>query len=88
MFDRFAVATAYYWYYVLWHAGGLTARCRAQGRGIGQQLHRMRYRPGPLATPEGMTWQERDIYYALVERWEGADELRLAYLPGDAEEVS
>ena len=70
--NRIDVCDAYWVYYMLWHASGLTRRCHAQGRGIAEQLHRLRYRASPLLGSEhDLTDDARDVYDGLVQRWEG-----------------
>jgi hypothetical protein len=71
MFDRFAIAEGYYLFYAHWHMGGLTERCHRQGRGIAEQLHRMRFRPSPLLTLDTADESTRDVYDALVDRYHG-----------------
>lgn len=70
--NRFDIAEAYWMYYVLWHKGGMTARCHAQGRSISAQLHRMRFSARASLTSEHALMPEgRRAYDALVARWEG-----------------
>lgn len=73
--NPFTVCEAFWLYYAHWHAGGLTRRCERQGRGIAVQLDRMRFRPSPLLRFDSMRDDDRedvrDVYVALVRRWEG-----------------
>jgi hypothetical protein len=70
MIDRISLCEGYWQYYSDWHLGGLTRRCNATGRGIAVQLDRLRFRPSPLLTTERLSDEAREVYLALVERWE------------------
>ena len=69
MFDRFDVCEAYWLFYCHWHRGGMTLRCEAKGRGIAEQLDRMRYRPSPLLELDTMSDGAREIYELLVAEY-------------------
>lgn len=63
---RFDIAEAYFCFYVDWHSGGLTDRCRAKGRGIATQLSRLAFRPRPNLSTETLETEGREIYEGLV----------------------
>lgn len=73
IWDRFDICTAYWQYYADWHEGGLTARDRARtGPSIAMQLHRMGFELGASHQGlESLSESEREIYGALVAKWEG-----------------
>jgi hypothetical protein len=74
--DRISVCEGYHLYYAAWHASGRTRRCERQGRSIAEQLHRMRFEPGPMLDLRSLAHDDRaearEVYLALVERHEGA----------------
>ena len=76
--NRFDVCEAYWLYYAHWHLSGMTRRCHTQGRGIAVQLDRLRFRPSPLLSFDSLRHEDRedarDVYLALVRKWEGAAE--------------
>ena len=72
-FDKFDICEAYFVYMMLWHSGGLTERDRQLNRNdsISCQLHRIKFTPSPLIRDENdLTENGREIYDALVEKWE------------------
>ena len=85
--DRISVCEGYWLYYAHWHSGGLTRRCEQAGRGIGVQLHRMRFRPGATLDLDSLRHEDRadarEAYLTLVRRHEGelACQLEEAMLP-------
>jgi hypothetical protein len=70
---RFDICEAYYVFAQHYHASGITARCEYQGRGIWEQLSRMRFRPSPMLRVETLTEEARCVYDALVSKWHAAD---------------
>ena len=72
-FDSFNICAAYHHYLVHWNFNGRTRRCEATGRGIGEQLHRLRYRPGLREQNDMLDEGAWDLYRDLVLRWEGED---------------
>lgn len=68
--SRFDIVEAYFVFSMLWHSGGLTDRCRAKGRGIDEQLWRMKFRPSPaLGSPADLEEDGREVYLGLVEKY-------------------
>lgn len=83
-FNRFAVCLAFWAYMVDWHYGGVTERDQARQRRlrngqldtISNQLHRMKFRPSPMASTDPDEFEDevsRETYWGLVERYEGAE---------------
>lgn len=83
-FNRFAICLAYWAYMVDWNMGGVTDRDRVRQRRlrngqldtISNQLHRMKFRPSIMASPDPDTFEDelsRETYWGLVERYEGAE---------------
>jgi len=65
---RIDICEGYYWYFAFYHRGGLTNRCLATGRGIAEQLDRIRFRIGMLQRePQG---EALTVYENLVRTWE------------------
>lgn len=77
---RFAICEAYWTYQYGWNRDGLTERDHQRGNGrrsISIQLHDMKYSPGMGMTGGRYSLEEeaRDIYDALVIKYEGKEAL-------------
>lgn len=72
-YDSFDICEAYWLYYCYWHSGGLTARDRAHKRSISCQLEALRFRPAMDLSEETLTDNGKEIYAALVAKWEGVN---------------
>lgn len=69
--NRFSVVEAYYLYFLLWHAGGITRRCERQGRNISTQIHSMRFRPRlMLSDVSDLDDDGKEVYLGLIDKYE------------------
>jgi hypothetical protein len=73
--DRFDICMGYWMFYCSWHSGGLTDRCRAKGRGIAEQLHRMQFSPGMGGdTPSREdNYSATEVYIGLIAKYHGQE---------------
>lgn len=71
MWNRWDIVEAYWCFYAEWHAGGLTRRCQNKGRGIAEQLHRLKFRARHDLSSKTLEDNGREIYNALVQRYHG-----------------